>query len=93
MGEKRIDTAVYVAPCEQRNPIELYENPKGYGRNCVSHGNQATFKLLFLSPKHEVEGDFGPKYFCNQCVPDIHKVASSQDNYLDIFYGLFNRRD
>jgi hypothetical protein len=87
MAEILIDTAVYVAPCEQKNPVELYGNPAGYDWQCAAHGRPATFKVLFLSPKGEVEGFFGPRYFCGECVPDIHQVTVNQEKYLGVLYG------
>lgn len=93
MTETLIDKAIYIAPCQQENPIELYVNQAGYEWICKRHNRQAIYKVLFLSPKGEVEGDFGPKYFCEvvSCLPNIHTVASSQDAYLDVFYGKFNQ--
>ena len=93
MTEKLLDTAVYVAPCEQRNPIELYVNPAGYEWPCQKHNVRAIFKILFLSPKGEVEGFFGSRYFCVAagCLPDIHTFVGSQDAYLDAFHGEFNQ--
>lgn len=89
MSEKLLDRAIYVAPCKQENPIELHTNPAGYEYKCESNGIQAIFKVLFLSPKGEVEGDFGPKYYCGECVPNIHEVAANQNAYLDALYGKF----
>lgn len=89
MGEQLLDKVVYVAPCEQKNPIELHTNLAGYKYRCKQHDVKAIFKVLFLSPKGEVEGDFGAKYFCGECVPNIHAVAANQDAYLDALYGQF----
>lgn len=83
--------AIFITPCGQKNPIELYFRPEGYfiERNpilCRKCRRQATYKMLFLSPKSEVEGDFGPAYFCQNCVPDINTVASNKNQYYGLLY-------
>ncbi|MFH0943510.1 MAG: hypothetical protein V1810_05075 [Candidatus Beckwithbacteria bacterium] len=92
MGEIIIQEEIFIAPCKEENPIKLYRNDEGYPYNCSKCGKTATLKVLFLSPKYEVEGFFGPKYFCNQCVPDIKAVAANQDNYCDVLYGTVNNK-
>ncbi|MEK7622360.1 MAG: hypothetical protein AAB430_00685 [Patescibacteria group bacterium] len=87
MSEQLQDRTIYVAPCGQKNPIELFFDEAGYPWKCQQHVQPATHKVLFLSPKGEVEGDFGPKYYCGECVPNIYEVAANQDAYLDVFYG------
>ena len=65
----------------------IFFDEAGYPWKCQQHVQPATHKVLFLSPKGEVEGDFGPKYYCGECVPNIYEVAANQDAYLDVFYG------
>lgn len=89
--EKLLRRTYYVAPCNQLNPIELYSLEKGYPQVCRKCGHKATYKVLLLSPKYEVEGDFGPAYFCHDCVPDINEVAASDKNYTDVLYGKSNK--
>lgn len=84
--EKRLAITFYKAPCGEVNPIELYSLKEGYPYNCRTCGNIATKKILFLSPKLEVEGDFGPVYFCEKDVPDINVVATTE-NYYKTLYG------
>jgi len=84
--ERLIRTAFFTAPCQEVNPIELYYQKEGYPYKCRTCKKTATYKMLFLSPKHEVEGDFGPVYFCKDHVPDVNKVAKT-DNYYKTLYG------
>ncbi|MFZ5845566.1 MAG: hypothetical protein ACOY0S_03810, partial [Patescibacteria group bacterium] len=83
-----VKAAVFIAPCGENNPIELYFLKEGYPYNCRQCGKAATYKMLFLSPKHEVEGAFGPAYFCQGCVPDVDQVANNSDSYFDILFGV-----
>ena len=90
-NEILIATAFFTAPCKEVNPIELYKSEKGFetGRGmatCRTCGTKATFKMLFLSPKGEVEGFFGPVYFCEKDTPDINNVAT-MEHYYDTLYG------
>ncbi|PIQ71290.1 hypothetical protein COV87_04230 [Candidatus Roizmanbacteria bacterium CG11_big_fil_rev_8_21_14_0_20_37_16] len=48
--------AFLTAPCGEINPTELYFSPEGYKYKCRACGGKATYKMLFLSPKYEVEG-------------------------------------
>lgn len=84
--EKPIERANYTAACGEINPIELYYSEKGYPYNCRKCGLKATNKMLFLSPKGEVEGLFGPAYFCQNHVPDINQVAINEKLYFEILY-------
>lgn len=86
--EKLIGKANYIAPCKEINPIELYFLKKGYKYGCRSCGQTGTFKMVFLSPKGEVEGLFGSVYFCESCVPDVNQVAADEALYHRI---LFNK--
>jgi len=88
MTEKLLNKAIYVAQCGQENPIEVYRDEGGYEYQCTQHGRQASRKILFLTPKGEVEFPYGPRYFCDLCeVPDIQLLATSDDAYFDTFYG------
>ena len=84
--EKLKGKAIFTAPCGEKNPIELYYLEKGYPYKCREHGQTATYKMLFLSPKGEVEGFFGPVYFCQSCLPDINKIASNEALYYGILF-------
>ena len=84
--ERLIRTAFFTAPCQEVNPIELYSLKEGYPYKCRTCGGKATYKMLFLSPKHEVEGDFGSVYFCQNDLPDINAVATTK-NYYNVLYG------
>lgn len=84
--EKPIKKAFFIAPCKEINPIELYYKKEGYPYKCRECGKIATYKMLFLSPKYEVEGDFGPVYFCQSDLPDINLVATTA-NYYKVLYG------
>lgn len=83
-----IGKAVFTAPCGEINPIELYLLKEGHPYKCRKCGKKATHRMLFLSPKYEVEGSFGPAYFCQSCVPDINNVAKNEALYYGI---LFNK--
>lgn len=85
-SEKLIGRVFFTAPCGEVNPIELYQLNEGYRHKCRSCGGQATYKMLFLSPKEEVEGDFGPVHFCDNDLPDINWVAKTE-NYYKVLYG------
>lgn len=74
----------FVAQCGEVNPIQRLVSENGYNYKCRNCGKQATHKTLFLSPKGEVEGFFGPVYHCESCAPDLDVIASSSD----LFYGL-----
>jgi len=67
MTEKLLNKAIYVAQCGQENPIEVYRDEGGYEYQCTQHGRQASRKILFLTPKGEVEFPYGPRYFCDLC--------------------------
>lgn len=85
-SEKLVGNAFFTAPCGEINPIELYYLKEGYPHKCRSCGGKATYKMLFLSPKYEVEGFFGPVYFCQNDLPDINMVATTA-NYYKVLYG------
>ncbi len=78
--------AFFTAPCGEINPIELYCKKEGYPNKYRTCGKMATYKMLFLSPKYEVEGFFGPVYFCQSDLPDINLVATTA-NYYKVLYG------
>jgi len=78
--------AFFTAPCGEVNPIELYILKEGYPYKCRTCKGTSTYKMLFLSPKYEVEGDFGPVYFCQKDLPDINTVATTA-NYYRVLYG------
>lgn len=85
-SEKPIQKAFFTAPCKEINPIELYYKKEGYPNKCRTCEKKATYKMLFLSPKYEVEGFFGPVYFCQSDLPDINAVATTA-NYYKVLYG------
>ncbi|MCR4313092.1 MAG: hypothetical protein NUV58_02500 [Candidatus Roizmanbacteria bacterium] len=78
--------AFFTAPCGEINPIELYYSKETYPYKCRTCKGKANYKMLFLSPKYEVEGDFGPVYFCQSDLPDINLVATTA-NYYKVLYG------
>ncbi len=73
----------FTAQCGEINPVQRFLKPEGYQYNCRKCGKTATVKTLFLSPKGEVEGLFGPVYHCESCAPDINTIASNAE----LFYG------
>ncbi len=83
-GEVFQREVVFVAQCGERNPVQRFYQKEGYPYKCGGCGQKAVFKTLFLSPKREVEGFFGPVYHCDKCVPDMNSIVSNKD----LFYGL-----
>ncbi len=83
-GEKFQGEAIFIAQCGESNPVQRFVLKEGYNHKCRKCGKAATHKTLFISPKGEVEGFFGPVYHCENCAPDINEVASNSD----LFYGL-----
>jgi hypothetical protein len=85
-SERLIQKTFFTAPCGDKYPIELYSSEKVYPYSCRVCGRPATKKIVFLSAKHEVEGDFGSVYFCDKDFPDIKEVATTK-NYYKVLYG------
>ncbi|MFH2062368.1 MAG: hypothetical protein ABIJ43_05275 [Candidatus Beckwithbacteria bacterium] len=87
------DSATYIAPCEQESLVNLFYKRGGYkGRQCREcEERNPVYKVLSLSPKGEVEGSFGPNYYCKTHVPNIHQVVASQGNYCDQLFGSLKK--
>ena len=75
---------IFTALCGEKNPVQRFYNSEGYRYKCRDCGAKAVVKTLFLSPKREVEGFFGPVYHCENCAPDLANIATSSE----LFYGL-----